>query len=178
MGNVNITEDLKVGGKIEGIGIVPIGAVVPYFGTNTPEGWLFCDGSQFDINIYPELYNVLGKSILPNIADGRFLEGAVLPNVPQDASLPNIKGEVSIKGIDASRLYIDHNNNEIVKDANNALYGGGSESSVRVGSYDKNDKYKQNKTLVFDASKYNSVYNDDNIMRPMSITTRFIIRAR
>ncbi len=178
MGNANIEGKLKVDGKLEAFGVIPIGGVIPYFGTNTPKGWLFCDGSVFDTTFYPELYSVLGSNTLPKISDNRYLEGASIPNVPQDASIPNIKGEVTIKGIDSSRLYIDHTENQIVQGANNALSGGNSACCMRVASYKENTAYKQHKTLVFDANKYNNVYNDTNILRPKSVTVRYLIRAK
>ena len=39
---------------------VPTGTVVMWLGTNAPDGWLICDGSDFDITAYPELHTHLG----------------------------------------------------------------------------------------------------------------------
>jgi microcystin-dependent protein len=41
---------------------VPPGAIFPYAGINPPNGYLFCDGSEVLISIYPELYTILGNT--------------------------------------------------------------------------------------------------------------------
>ena len=38
---------------------IPIGAILPYAGTNPPAGFLFCDGSEVQKSQYPELYSVI-----------------------------------------------------------------------------------------------------------------------
>ena len=37
-----------------------IGEVKTYMGTNVPDGWLLCDGSEISRNKYKELFNVIG----------------------------------------------------------------------------------------------------------------------
>jgi microcystin-dependent protein len=43
---------------------VPIGMVVPYSGPagSVPTGWLLCDGASYDVNIYPELFALIGTA--------------------------------------------------------------------------------------------------------------------
>lgn len=41
---------------------VPIGAILPYAGTNPPEGYLFCDGSEVEIVAYRALYDVISDT--------------------------------------------------------------------------------------------------------------------
>lgn len=38
----------------------PIGVVEAFAGTNAPNGWLICDGSQVLRSLYPELFSVIG----------------------------------------------------------------------------------------------------------------------
>lgn len=38
-------------------GSVPVGTIISYMGMNAPEGYLFCDGSIYNINDYPNLAN-------------------------------------------------------------------------------------------------------------------------
>lgn len=42
----------------------PAGMLVPFAGTadKIPEGWLLCDGSEFEAGDYPELYEAIGKN--------------------------------------------------------------------------------------------------------------------
>jgi microcystin-dependent protein len=39
----------------------PVGAITCYAGVNTPEGWLFCDGSEVSKINYAALYSVIGN---------------------------------------------------------------------------------------------------------------------
>lgn len=41
---------------------VPVGAVLPYAGSEAPDGWLMCDGSAVDARRYPELSRLIGSN--------------------------------------------------------------------------------------------------------------------
>ena len=41
---------------------VPIGAILPYAGERAPYGYLLCDGSEVEIEKYPDLWNVIGRT--------------------------------------------------------------------------------------------------------------------
>lgn len=61
---------------------VPVGAVVPFFGTVAPAGWLLCNGASVATATYPELFAIMGYACggggpnfnLPDTR-GRFLRG-------------------------------------------------------------------------------------------------------
>jgi microcystin-dependent protein len=40
--------------------MVPIGTILPYGGSEAPEGWLFCDGRELKRDEYQALYEVIG----------------------------------------------------------------------------------------------------------------------
>lgn len=69
---------------VTGASFVPTGAVLPFFGTKAPSGYLFCDGSSVSRGAYPALFSVMGTSCGTtnngtfNIPDlrGFFLRGA------------------------------------------------------------------------------------------------------
>jgi microcystin-dependent protein len=43
---------------------LPIGTIVPHMrGSNLPSNWLPCDGSQYEIGLYPDLYAVLPAAL-------------------------------------------------------------------------------------------------------------------
>nr|DAX94555.1 MAG TPA: Baseplate wedge protein [Caudoviricetes sp.] len=78
---------------------IPVGSYLLYSSnTNTPDGFLRCDGSALDKNAYSALFEVIGytygksgdKFLLPNFSDGKFMRGtggnaAALGTVQQDA---------------------------------------------------------------------------------------------
>lgn len=45
-----------------GFGIVPIGAIVMWTTTSTPDGWVFCKGQSLYVSSYPELFAVIGNT--------------------------------------------------------------------------------------------------------------------
>lgn len=40
--------------------LVPVGCVFPYFSTTAPRGYLYCDGSGYDVTLYADLSNAIG----------------------------------------------------------------------------------------------------------------------
>lgn len=57
---------------------LPVGTVIGMIGqdpNNPPAGWLYCDGSGFDGDRYPELSKILSNNLLPNLV-GLTLMGA------------------------------------------------------------------------------------------------------
>lgn len=59
----------------KGVGTVPIGIIVAFYGATIPDGWLLCDGTAFNNTIYPGLHTFLGTTTLPDLR-GVFLRGA------------------------------------------------------------------------------------------------------
>ena len=88
---------------------IPVGSYILYSSnTNTPDGFLRCDGSALDKNAYSALFEVVGytygrsgdKFLLPNFSDGKFMRGtggnaAALGKVQGDA-IRDIQGEFRI----------------------------------------------------------------------------------
>ena len=65
---------LNTGKTVINVG-VPIGTVIHWPSTTLPTGYHECDGSAFDQALYPELFTVLGKAVVPDLR-GQFLRGA------------------------------------------------------------------------------------------------------
>ena len=79
---------------------IPIGTILPFAGSNVPEGYLFCDGSEVERAKYGNLYDVIGTSYgiatlgvntfkLPDLR-GRFPLGR--DNMDNGLTVPNILG--------------------------------------------------------------------------------------
>jgi hypothetical protein len=63
---------------------LPVGTTIGYEGRVIPNGYLFCDGSTFDVTKYPELYTLLGTDTLPELFD----------HDKRDTAYTNIRSEV------------------------------------------------------------------------------------
>mgnify|MGYP001740656970 FL=1 len=61
--------------------IIPIGGVIPFYGSNQAEGWLVCNGQAVSRTTYAELFSVIG--IRSGAGDGR-----------TTFNLPDIRGQV------------------------------------------------------------------------------------
>ena len=81
---------------------VPIGAILPYAGTNPPAGYLLCDGSEIERVRYPDLFDIIGVTYngtapllglntfrLPDLR-GRFALGR--DNMDNDGTVPALGG--------------------------------------------------------------------------------------
>lgn len=60
-----LTNRSRGGGGINGP--VPTGAIVGWYSTTPPAGWLRCNGASFSSGTYPRLAAVLGGTTTPNI---------------------------------------------------------------------------------------------------------------
>lgn len=67
---------------------LPIGSIMPYPKTTSPENWLVCDGSAVSRTTYSELFNVIGEDFGAGDGSTTF-------------NLPNIKGK-TVVGLDTS----------------------------------------------------------------------------
>jgi microcystin-dependent protein len=56
------------------VNAVPVGTVVAFVGTVSPNGWLVCDGSAISQATYPALYGLIGGN-LPDLRS-RYIAGA------------------------------------------------------------------------------------------------------
>ncbi len=52
----------------------PVGTIIMYHSTVSPDGYLSCDGGSFSATTYPKLYALLGKATTPDMR-GMFVRG-------------------------------------------------------------------------------------------------------
>jgi len=69
--------DISAGIELHGVGN-PIGTIIMWPGANLPAGYLFCDGTSFSQQDYPELFSILNQAKTPDLRD-HFVRGA--PNM-------------------------------------------------------------------------------------------------
>lgn len=77
--------------------LVPTGAVIPYAGSSSPNGWLMCDGSDYSIIEYQLLYKAIGYTYGNN--SGRFKVPDMRGRIPVCASSSVVHGLNSSKSI-------------------------------------------------------------------------------
>jgi len=149
---------------------IPVGSYVLYSSnTNTPDGFLRCDGSALDKNAYAALFAVIGytygrsgdKFLLPNFSDGKFMRSiggnAAALGTTQGDAIRNITGNIS----------------------GNGLIGGHNDVSGALGFYTKfgNGPVVQsnysNDTITFNASKVVPTANEN---RPYNMSVVVLIK--
>lgn len=159
-----------------------VGSIIPYMGTDLPEGYLMCDGSEVDKITYSELYAVIGdrfgtasdtsKFKLPKLNDNIYLQGSNDPCLCVDEELPNITGKIDASGQPNTsesfgEIYADRTITEgAFKDG---LIIGNQGATLEGGDNEMMRGFK------FDASKSSSIYKDNGHVIPNSVTVRYLI---
>ena len=159
-----------------------VGSIIPYMGTDLPEGYLMCDGSEVDKITYSELYAVIGdrfgtasdtsKFKLPKLNDNIYLQGSNDPCLCVDEELPNITGKIDASGqSDTSEAF-----GEIYADR--TITEGAFKDGLIIGNQRATldgDNVKMMRGFKFDASKSSSIYKDNGHVIPNSVTVRYLI---
>ena len=154
------------------LNILPPGVILPYAGDVPPEGFLLCNGTSVNKELYPNLYKVIGTKYgsenqdffnLPNLVD-RFIQGASDQNKVGSyvsPSLPNLKGTIS------SFMHYSSNSNLFQISRGK----GDNWGNTTPGGYPHDTAF------TFDANKYNKIYKDDcNTVQPNSLCLNYIIK--
>ena len=147
----------------------PIGTILSYGGSNIPNGYLLCDGSEISKETYKDLYEIIGdtygnstdntKFKLPDLQD-KFIQGANNNlGTSKDAGLPNITGE----------FYQDTNASTTVSGA--FIYKSGERLNLA------NSATATSGAVAFDASRSNSIYGNSDTVQPPSVCLNYIIKA-
>lgn len=139
--------------------------IVPCAGNTVQDGYLLCDGSAISRTLYPELFAAIGTTYgagdgttfnLPNFINRTFW-GGTTSGAYLDGTLPNIKGELN-KG------YVSSN-------PTSGALRASSPTSGQLTSGNSNLR-----TITFNASLSSPKYQDDALVRPESVQTRFCIK--
>lgn len=74
---------------------IPVGSVMAYTGTDTPNGWLLCNGQTISATSYPDLVSVLGSTTVPDLRS-RFIVGTGQGNGLSNYKLNGTGGEETV----------------------------------------------------------------------------------
>ena len=164
-----VTEDLNhnkqltcLAGQVPGNGC-PLGSIMPYYGTTMPSrNWLLCDGSTFDADEYPALYEFLGSNTLPDLR-GEFLRGAGT-NGHSGQGNGGVVGEHQ----DATTIHdigANSSGNLLTPYSNNHMVLNGEKSVAEGNSF----TYPNDKNYYGQATRY--------AVRPTNTSVNWIIKA-
>lgn len=151
---------------------VKVGMIVPFSGTQVPDGFLICDGSAISRTLYSDLFAAIGTTYgsgdgsttfnLPNFVNRTFWGGSTSGTV-LNGNVPNITGEygrdVDTGGLERTSGYFK------------GAFGKGAEVNNSIG-FSTSD----GNLLTFDASRSSNRYTSNNIVRPECIQTYFCIK--
>lgn len=149
--------------------MIPTGIVQAFAGSNTPQGWLLCDGSAVSRTDYADLYAVIGDTYgagdgtstfnVPNLTD-KFIEGSATSGTEHSAGLPNITGDVSGLEIKGWR----------------GTSGGAFSLTKGTGYCEGSGTVEAINVINFNAQNSNSIYGNSTTVQPPSVTMRYIIK--
>lgn len=172
---------------------VPVGTIVAFYGTAIPSNeWLLCDSSQFDINIYKPLHELLSSQNLPNNVTpdlrGMFLRGSAFS---KNGFIKNDPDYITRTRLDTNRVFSAYKIGSVQEDAiirhqhrtnsptpaNNAVsstYGSHNSSPLVVqgiGHFNQSHA-----ALTDDASAMTIKVSTET--RPKNVYVNYIIKAR
>ena len=161
---------------------IPLGCIIPFASNGAlPSGFLLCDGSAVSREMYPDLFSAIGTLYgegdgettfnLPNLIDGRFLEGTTSAGTSKSAGLPNIEGHIAAGGFSTS------NSSFTSALENNAPTGAFSPVSYSSALQSPTQVATNVFSADFDASDSNPIYGNSTTVQPSSVTVRYIIKA-
>lgn len=135
------------------------GQIVPIWGTPAEYDYLLlCDGSQISAELYPELVAVLGGNALPNLTDGKFLEGWTTTGLIAPPGLPEIWGYFG----------------DLVGGSNKQVGGAfGAADTIMGGKY--SNITKSFGVWDFKASRSNPIYGASQGVQPYAMTVKYYI---
>lgn len=176
--NVNDAANLSFNDVELGTSQTIPGEIKWFSGSSIPSGFLLCNGSAISRTTYSALFEAIGTTwgtgdgsttfALPNLIN-RVAWGGTTSGIYKSASLPDIKGTLTPKNSDSDTYF--HTNSS-------------STGAFYFISYSTNTRNFQNtsgtypsRTLGFQASKSNSIYNSSTTtVQPPAATLLPIIK--
>ena len=148
---------------------VPIGVVLFYAGTDTPSGYLLCNGGAVSRTTYANLFAKIGTKYgagdgsttfnLPNLID-KFAQGSTTVGTVKSAGLPNIIGHIGHLASDSNYVF------------DGAFSFGESKSLPNMIG----EAYHNYAVGAFYADHSNSIYGNSTTVQPPALTLRPIIK--
>ena len=165
-----------------GIEDTPVGHIIAHMGLTAPKHYLICDGTEYNILDYPVLANHIFREFgsynhfggdgentfcVPDLRE-KFLKGAKVSGINEEAGLPNITGEIKIRGVYSpfadNALFTHKYTTEV---SGTGLNSGGSwRCSQGLGQ----------QIYTLNASKYNPIYGNSETVTPTNTSVLYCIK--
>jgi hypothetical protein len=182
---LDVNGDVSISGAFSGLGIVPIGSIIPYAGhdsqenpaVNLPPGWLLCNGQTVSRSTYAALYQVISdlygsgdSSTTFNLPDyrGMFLRGvdAGAGNDPDSAART---AQVNQSGGSGSATGKEVGSRQADEFANHTHFYWQAQYTGGHGEFDGSSDWNSNQTTTGS--------NGGNETRPKNVYVNYLIRA-
>ena len=146
-----------------------------FSGSTLPAGWLLCDGSAVSRDTYAALFSIIGTTYgagdgnitfnLPNLTD-KFIQGSSTAGTEKSAGLPNITGDMTLRGFNIQWPTLAGDVHGLV-----SAYNQVGDSVATIA-----DKTSGTPTKVyFNASNSNSIYGNSQTVQPPAVTMQYAI---
>lgn len=158
--------------------LLPVGSIIPYGASKTPDGYLLCNGATVSRTTYSDLFAAIGTTwgsgdgsttfTLPGLID-RVPWGSFTAGTYKTAGLPNISGSANFTtGATGAR----HGG---LRGASGALTASNALENLNGGGATGTGIYG---TLNLSAKNSNSIYGASTTVQPPAATVRFIIKYK
>ncbi|MDD3241466.1 MAG: tail fiber protein [Bacilli bacterium] len=153
------------------------GTIISFLSTSTPEGYVKCDGTIYNIVDYPKLANFIKNQYgsfsffggdgtntfaVPNIND-RYLKGSSNPGQYENAGLPEISGTLSPSSDVGFR-------------SNASSYGGSFYATTTKRNFVSSGVSEQTSVVGFKASLSSPIYGSSSTVTPNNFSVVFYIK--
>lgn len=150
-----------------------MGDIIPKVGSPKDYEYLImADGGEFD-ETYTELAKVFTDGKVPNLTDGRFLEGNTDVGQVKGAGVPNITGSITFRTVDLAA------NDLILSDDKKPTGAFDKELVNWAGAHNKvvttNASPYAMEKMTMDSSRSNPIYGSSDTVQPKSYTVKYYI---
>lgn len=152
---------------------LPTGTILPCARKTVPDGFFWCNGTNFDEEMYPGLYSFLGTNKLPDLRD-RTIWGA---NTADDVGKYLEDGLPNVSGGFISRPHVASGSFGCVGSAWNAFASNIKSASQDLSNITVTGEGNKGDSVNFSASRSSAIYKTTSKIQVRSAYTLMIIKS-